>query len=41
MRIPCVQAVRHCLQDDSDDVVATGAATLLPLAMNYETVCSR
>ncbi len=38
MRIPCVQGVRQCLGDQSDDVVATAAATLLPLVTHYESV---
>ncbi|CAF0798489.1 unnamed protein product [Adineta steineri] len=37
MQIPCVQAVRKCLNDESDDVVATAAATLLPLVTQYES----
>ncbi|CAF3348525.1 unnamed protein product [Rotaria socialis] len=38
IRISCVQAVRQCLQDESDDVVSTAAATLLPLVTQYESV---
>ncbi|CAF3342271.1 unnamed protein product, partial [Rotaria sp. Silwood2] len=38
IRIPCVQAIRQCLQDESDDVVATAAATLLPFVTQYESV---
>ncbi|CAF0950261.1 unnamed protein product [Rotaria sordida] len=38
MQIPCVQAVRQCLRDESDDVVSTAAATLLPLVTQYESV---
>ncbi|CAF1317212.1 unnamed protein product, partial [Rotaria sp. Silwood1] len=38
MQIPCVQAVRQCLKDESDDVVATAAATLLPVVTHYESV---
>lgn len=40
MRIPCVQAVRQCLADESDDVVATAAGVLLPLVTQYEAVSS-
>lgn len=38
LRTPCVQAVRKCLQDQSDDVVSSAAATLLPLVTHYESV---
>ncbi|UJR33862.1 hypothetical protein I4U23_021283 [Adineta vaga] len=38
IRIQCVQGVRKCLEDESDDVVAAAAATLLPLVTQYESV---
>ncbi|CAF1201827.1 unnamed protein product [Adineta ricciae] len=38
IRTQCVQGVRKCLEDESDDVVATAAATLIPLVAQYESV---
>lgn len=38
IRTACVQGVRQCLGDESDDVVANAAATLLPLVTQYESV---
>jgi hypothetical protein len=38
MRAECVEAVRRCLEDESDDVVATAATALLPLLTHHESV---
>lgn len=38
LRVPCIQTLRRCLQDESDDVVATAANALLPLVTNYESI---
>lgn len=38
LRVSCIQTLRRCLQDESDDVVATAATALLPLVTNYESV---